>query len=292
MSDETIAQVDIESWVSSASDDVAEHTVRRVMRVILHAIADNPCLNSRMVMKGGVLLSLRYSTGRHTRDIDFSSEKPAQEENCDEILENLREALTRSRTRDQSVLCRIQSYKMQPPKETARFPTLRVNIGYAIEGEKQFKRMVQGQPSTRVVVVDLSFNERTCYPTEISLDNGRLKAYSLHDQIAEKYRALIQQTSDRRNRVRRQDAYDIFAVIRNGYLSERRDREMLMAAMRQKFSDRNVPLNPQVINEPEIEERCRREYKHLADEIDGELPEFDLVFSTVRDFFGGLPWDD
>ncbi len=287
-----IVSVDAEAWLSEADGNRAEYEVRRAMMAILHAIASAPGLSGRMMIKGGILLALGYHTGRHTKDIDFSTAKRVQEEDYEEILTQLDHALIAERARDESVFCRVQSHRLKPPNTDASFPTLRISIGYAFEGERQFARMVQGRDSSKTIVVDLSFNERACYPAAISLGDGSLLAYSLHDQIAEKYRAIVQQAPERRNRVRRQDAYDIFAVLRQGYLSTRQDREMLLTAMRVKFSDRGVRLDREVINQPEIEECCRREYAQLENEVADVLPEFSVVFATVKRFYFDLPWEE
>lgn len=289
MSEPTVTTVDVDAWVGIATNP-KEHEIRRVMRVILLAIAETPSLRSRMVMKGGVLLALRYGTGRHTKDLDFSTEKRAQEENREEILRSLDGALAKAVIQDDSILCRVQSSKMEPPRAEDSFPTLRIRIGYAIKGSKQFQRMRQGSKSATTVLVDLSFNEHTCITSAIAVDGHELSAYSLYDQIAEKYRAMIQQTADRRNRVRRQDIYDVFTVIYKGYLASAEDKAILLATMRQKFSARDVSCERSTIEEPEIAQRCKQQYAQLADEIDGELPDFDFAFGTVKDFYLNLPW--
>jgi hypothetical protein len=51
-----------------------------------------------------------------------------------------------------------------------------------------------------------------------------------------------------------------------------------------------VPCERTVIEENEIRDRCRQQYPYLADEIDGELAEFDTVFDLVKSFYLDLPW--
>lgn len=282
----------VDDWIRAAHDNPAEERVRRVMRIILYAVANSPFLKSRMVIKGGVLLALKYGTHRHTRDLDFSTENRVQQEDTDAILEELGRALgNAARTVDPEIRCRVQSHKMQPPRQDASFPTLRIKVGYALQGEKTYRRMVSGGYSPNTVIVDLSFNESTCITSRIVLnDRSEVIAYSLFDQIAEKYRALIQQTADRCDRVRRQDIYDIFRVIEQGFLATPEDKATLMETMVRKFAARDVPLRREVIDEPEISERSHREYARLGDEIEGDLPDFDRVFKAVRDYYHSLPW--
>ena len=101
---------------------------------------------------------------------------------------------------------------------------------------------------------------------------------------------MVQQTHGRRNRIRRQDLYDIFVVLEQGYLASNADKAVLLATMREKFRDRGVPCDPNTILDPEIAERCRREYARLADEIDRPLPEFEGALRRVTSFYRSLPW--
>lgn len=292
MSESPLTSVDVNAWVEAAVDNPAEHMVRRVMRIVLFAVAASPLLSSRMVIKGGVLLALGYGTDRHTRDLDFSTDRMVQDADEQQIVDELNGALSEAALHlEEPILCRVQSRKMQPPRADASFPTMRIKVGYGVEGTRGHRRMTQGRDSSQTITLDLSFNERTCIASTISMDGQKLAAYSLFDQIAEKYRAIIQQAGDRRDRVRRQDAYDVYAVIKKGYLATAEDREMLLSVMREKFAAREVACERATINEPEIRERSRKEYDRLTDEIDGELPEFDHVFDTVREFYLSLPWD-
>ncbi len=292
MSDSTSTTVDVDAWVRAAQHNPAEQRVRRVMRIVLFAVAHSPLLKNKMVIKGGVLLALKYGTYRHTRDLDFSTPGQVQQEDTATILAALGRALgVAARTVDPEIRCNIQSSRMQPPRPDASFPTLRIKVGYALQGEKAYQRMVRGGDSPDTITVDLSFNESTCITSRIVLsDRSEVIAYSLFDQIAEKYRALIQQTADRRDRVRRQDVYDIFRVIEQGFLTTPEDKTTLLDTMVEKFAARDVPLFRETIDEPEIAERSRREYARLQDEIDGDLPDFDRVFKAVRDYYRSLPW--
>lgn len=292
MSEAFLTPVDVNAWVESVADNTAEYMIRRVMRIALFAVADSPLLKSRMVIKGGVLLALGYGTDRHTRDLDFSIARKVQQQDTQEILDELGRSLAEaSRHLEEPILCRVQSYKMEPPRSDASFPTMRVRVGYAVEGGKQHRRMVQGRDSSDTLILDLSFNEKTCIASAIALDGQELAAYSLFDQIAEKYRAIIQQVGGRRNRLRRQDTYDVYSVVAKGYLSTQEDKATLLAVMREKFAARDVPCQKHTINEPEIKQRSRKEYHRLQEEIDGELPDFEEAFETVRDFYLSLPWD-
>ena len=60
----------IKEWVEADPDQTA---FRQAVHTILTAISGTPFLQTSMIMKGGVLLALGYSSSRYTQDIDFST---------------------------------------------------------------------------------------------------------------------------------------------------------------------------------------------------------------------------
>ena len=121
-------------------------------------------------------------------------------------------------------------------------------------------------------------------------NNLLLPAYSIHDLAAEKIRALIQQVT--RYRTRRQDAFDLYGLLRRGHLQETQDREVVLASLIEKAASRGLRISRQTIDSPEIRNRSAREYGELQAEISGELPEFEDVFDVVQSFYRSLPWPD
>jgi len=59
----------IEEWVSSAPAD--RMVFRQAVHIVLSAIAGSEYLKPKMIMKGGMLLGIRYKSSRFTEDIDF-----------------------------------------------------------------------------------------------------------------------------------------------------------------------------------------------------------------------------
>lgn len=57
----------IDHWVASA-DNENERTFREAVHTILYAIASSTNLQPQMIMKGGILMAIRYETGRFTTD--------------------------------------------------------------------------------------------------------------------------------------------------------------------------------------------------------------------------------
>lgn len=292
MHENNIRNVDIDTWVEKAHGNQTEFYIRRVMRVILLAVSSSSQLKGSMVIKGGVLLSLGYGTDRYTKDVDFSTPRMVDEENPDEILDELNDALRATcREFDNELFCKTQKREIQPSRDST-FPTLRVKVGYAVKGTKEFQRMMHNdRPSTKTVTIDLSFNEKVCFPSSITMDDHEINAYSLYDQVAEKYRALIQQSETRRGRIRRQDVYDLFVILNHGLIQSMEDKETILEVMQVKFASRGVECHSDVIMEPDIRERARKEYSKLEDEIENELPDFEMAFEVVKEYFLHLPWD-
>ena len=46
------------------------------------------------------------------------------------------------------------------------------------------------------------------------------------------------------------------------------------------------------LDDEDIRKHSSEEYHFLAYEIGGELPEFEIAYQTVNDFYKSLPWDD
>ena len=245
-----------------------------------------------MVIKGGVLLATAYHTGRHTLDVDFSTRLLAREVDIDGLCQRLNSALESSSAMlGESLACRVQKRTLQPPRQDATFPTLRIRVGYAERGSKAQSRLERGS-SPQVVIVDLSFNEDLGQPVTLRInEHEHIRAYSLTAQIAEKYRALIQQQERLRNRIRRQDAYDIFCILEQGHFDHLEARAELVSAIRESCRSRDVEANADSMKPAEIRRRARQEFDQLQYELDNELPDYDEMFDRVADFYAGLPWD-
>lgn len=276
----------IESWVDAA-DDKNTQELRQAIHTIFVAVAKSKYLADNMIVKGGVLLAIRYQSVRFTKDIDFSTSDMFADFDKTKFADELSESLALAvEELPYGLDCKVQSTELQP-KNGNLFPTLKVTVGYAYQGTVKHKRLLSGS-STDVVKIDYSFNEMTeeVEVIEISDDNV-IKAYSLTDLVAEKYRAIIQQKS--RNRTRRQDAYDIYWLISNKYL-EQADNFLILKTLIAKASSRGIDIYKEMLNDTDIIERSQADYHMLYQEIEGELPDFELSYKTVREYYESLPW--
>jgi predicted nucleotidyltransferase component of viral defense system len=280
--------LDIEEWVTK-SNSLAIKEFRQAIHTILVAISHSKFLQTKMVMKGGVLLAIRFKGLRHTRDIDFSTKEPYDHNKKEKIINILREKLLlATELLDYGLDCRIQSFSVNPERKDPSFPTLTIKIGYAYKGSRKQKRLMEGK-CPDVLEIDYSYNEINQKIDMLEFQKGnKINVYSISDLVAEKFRAIIQQKS--RNRFRRQDAFDIYWLLKNGYLEGRELKKSIHNSLIIKAESRDLIIDKNSLNDEEIIRRSQVDYKNLAQEIEGELPPFDEVFQIVIEYYLSLPW--
>lgn len=243
-----------------------------------------------MHLKGGMLIALRYGSTRYTKDVDFSAEEKLDRDHLRRDLDALDVALAQATAeRNLGVQCRVQGSKIRPPRSDADFPTVQIRIGYAPTGNTRALARLREGKAASVLAVDWSFNEPTFAVDELELDDYPcVLAYGIADLVAEKLRALIQQVS--RDRLRRQDPYDLWFVLRHcaSELADRRRR--VLETLVQKCASRHLSIGPSTLTDPEIWRRAAAEYDQLSAEITGELPSFDQVRTEVCAYYASLPW--
>lgn len=282
---------DIQPWINAAKEP-AEREFREAVHTVLVAIANTPHLRTEMIMKGGILLALQYHSSRHTRDIDFSTPREIKEFNLETFIREFSTALALAVEQlDYSLDCQIQSHERKPPRPDATMPTLKIRIGYAYKHDvKKHKRLLNRQcPS--VVEVDYSFNEpnsEDIVALELT-DGGSLSVYNLIEVVAEKYRALLQQET--RNRVRRQDAYDLYRLLQKGLCVSVEEKERVLTSLRFKAKAREMNVDRESINHAEVIRKSRLEYPNLQQEIEEPIPDFAEVYELVKNYYQSLPWD-
>lgn len=277
---------DMDTWVD-ATDDKNTQELRQAMHTVFVAIAKSRYLAEKMIVKGGVLLAIRYSSVRFTKDIDFSTSDMHEDFDEENFIEELGESLVLAVDElPYGLDCRIQTIELRPKKGS--FPTLKVTVGYASQGSAKHKRLLTGH-SVDVLKIDYSFNEKTEEVEFIEIsDDNIIKAYSLTDLVAEKFRAIIQQKT--RKRIRRQDAYDIYWLMDNNYL-EKTDKLQLLNTLVAKSSSRGIDVDREMLKDEKIIDCSKTEYHLLSQEIEGELPDFDSLYKSVREYYESLPWD-
>lgn len=283
-----MSAINLTAWVD-AEEQPDRKIFRQAVQLVLRAIAQSPTLSPIMIMKGGVLLAIRYHSSRFTRDIDFSTSKRIQEVDVPALLGSIGEALASvSADNEHAMVLRLQSYAVKPPnRPEASFPTLQMSIGYASRLEPRALKRLQSTGSAQVVQIDYSFNEWASGTEQQPVDGGNLLMYPFHDLVAEKLRSVLQQPI--RGRERYQDIYDLFLLLDNPI--DANDRAEILAKLIEASRDRQVPVHQTAMRDEKVIQLSRSQYASvLPGLVSGPLPDFDIAYATVQDFFESLPW--
>lgn len=279
--------IDFKRWIATAVG-ARTRQFREAVHTIVAAFASQQDLADSSFMKGGILLALRYDSPRYTTDVDFSTPVIYSEETGERIRKQLTIGLAQAGSQlGYDTDCILQSWEIRP--RTGTWINLTMRIGYAARGTPAHKRLIRGS-STDIVQIDYSFLESA--PTqEILTVSGEwyVKVYGTTTVIAEKLRALLQQVP--RNRVRRQDIYDLNFLLNDGDIWADGAKQETLNILRGKAADREISLDQFSFQEPKLYERAREKYATLADELsDGLLPDFDESFRRVKAYYEALPW--
>lgn len=282
----------IEEWVSlSPADRVV---FRQSVHIVLSAIANSEYLKPKMIMKGGMLLGIRYKSSRFTEDIDFSTKMKLSEIDHEEFRKELDDALVISSDElAYGVSCKVQSLVIQPKKgyDKATFPSFNLTIGYARKNSAgEMDRLSRGQcPNT--IKIDYSFNELSYSIDNIVMDDGSgVSAYGVTDLVAEKIRSIIQQPY--RNRSRRQDVYDLDFIF-DSICFDDGEKLTILHSLLDKSTGR-IPdghITKDTLDREDIRDLSRKNYDTLHLEVEGDVKDFDFSFDRINEFYKSLPWD-
>lgn len=280
----------IDEWIAEAPQDRSDF--RKTVHIILTAISSSEYLKPRMIMKGGILLGIRYQSSRFTTDIDFSSAEKLINIDQEEFKSELDESLTIASTElTYGIKCSVQSLKVRP-KDGGTFPSFNLTIGYANTNNPGLMRRLLAGESPKTVKIDYSLNEMTYNTDEIKLeDDNSISAYSFTDLIAEKIRSIIQQPYRGRNR--RQDVYDLHHLLTSCSTISEEDKMLILFSLQQK-SIGKIPssdVNPDTLDRADIREMSESGYHLLSSEVHGELPKFSDAYGLLVNFYKSLPWD-
>ncbi len=285
-----MSAIDLTAWVDEELRPERK-VFRQAVQLVLRAIAQSPSLSAVMIMKGGLLLAVRYHSSRFTRDIDFSTSKRLQEVDLPTLLATIAEALASvSADNEHAMALRLQSHEIKPPNRPGvNFPTLQMRIGYASRLEPKSLKRLESTGSTQVVQVDYSFNEWASGREQQEVDGGHLLMYTFHDLVAEKLRSVLQQPIRGQGRPRYQDIYDIFLLL--GTPVDDGDKATILAKLIEASRDRQVVLHKEALRDEQVIKLSREQYASvLPDLVLGPLPDFDVAYTTVCEFFESLPW--
>ena len=286
-----IVDVDVRAWVEAARADPTRYRDRQVTEIVLTAIGLAPSLHANLVLKGGAAMALAFKSIRVTGDVDVTSMvEPA--DLAEKLTPELNDLLPRTAIKlgYLDLLCQVQSVKKMPRAETFEdhdFPALRVRIGSAKRGTSEAAKLAEGKAS-RVLDVEISFRDHVYTFQELNLKGAgvAVRTFTIHELVAEKLRALLQQPVRKRNR--RQDVYDIAFLI-DGHDFDDDDKTIILATLIEKCRSRGIDARQNSMDDPEIKQRAQADWDTLALEI-GDLPPFDERFALMRDLYISLPW--
>lgn len=288
-----IVDVDVRVWVETARANPTLYRDRQVTEIVLGAIGLAPSLSKTLVLKGGAVMALAFKSNRVTGDVDFTSmAEPA--DLTEKITAELNEILpsTAIKLGYLDLICRVQSVKKMPRAENFEdhdFPALKVKVGSAMRGTGEAARLADGKAS-RVLDVEISFRDQVYAFQELNLHGAgvAVRAFTIHELIAEKFRALLQQITRKHKRNRRQDVYDIAFLIDEHDFGHA-DKTAILTTLIEKCRSRGIEAKPDSMDDPEIKQRAQADWETLALEI-GDLPPFEERFALMRDLYVSLPW--
>jgi len=286
-----LIEIDLRSWVETAAPDPTLYRDRKVTEIVLTAIGRSDRLSASLFLKGGTLMALGFDSLRQTTDVDFTA--MADPEGFDAIVtEDLNRLMpsTAIQLGHLDLVCRVQSVKKMPrPQNFAdqNYPALRVKIASALRNTPEVQRLEAGQ-APRVLEVEISFKDdvQTAQTLQLSAAGVTLQAFSFHELVAEKLRALLQQPH--RNRHRRQDVYDIAFLLDHRDIGPE-DLAAIHAALVEKCLIRGIHPTGDTFDDPEIRRRAEVDWQTLKLEVEN-LPDFDPTFEAVRGLYVTLPW--
>lgn len=286
-----VVDVDIRAWVESARANPPLYRNRQVTEIVLATIGLTPSLATTLVLKGGALMALAFKSERVTGDVDFSaSAGPAGFETM--LVQQLNGQMPKVAIMLGYVdlICRVQRVEKRPrPQnfENLNFPALLVRIGSAIRGSTEQVRLEAGQ-AIRVVDVEISFRDQVYQFQQLNLTDAgaAVRAFTIHEIIAEKLRALLQQPS--RNRYRRQDVYDISYLLDEHPMGVA-DLAQIHATLVEKCTTRGIVPKAESIADPEIRRRAEADWQTLKLEL-ADLPPFNERYDRLSEFYRLLPW--
>lgn len=288
---EEIPVVSLDEWISKKRSDPVAYLERQATEILITAISSSP-FERKIYLKGGVLMGILYNSPRQTGDIDFSTILSPKELNKERLINQLNANLdyaSKVTLGYPDIIMLVQSVKEAPRPsmfETASFPALKFKIGYARRGTPQAEQVSLGR-GANVLEVDISFNEpiEEYQIVKSSESQSEFYVYSLNELISEKIRAFLQQ--EIRNRMRRQDIYDLSILIKKFPL-DREEKAVLYSILVSKCESRGIVPKKDSIDDPELIRRAKAEWSTLEQDLGEPPPAFEECHAVVSEFYKSL----
>lgn len=272
----------ISTWARAQQVSVAVARTRFAQYVVLQGVANAPASLPLIAFKGGNALDLLLMPNRSTIDLDFSViDAISPHESHDERIRTALDEALQDPAQVHDMALRVQSVTRNPARLDATFPTYSMRIAYALADQPGVGAQIRNaQAVSQVVHMEVTVNDVVCAWQTLTLPSGdALRVCTLDDIVAEKLRALLQQTI--RNRHRPQDVLDIAMCVltRSEQLSDANVADFLL----RKAAARDVPVSLAAFEEPEVWTRARRGYEVLEHHADRFIP-YEEARDVVRAF--------
>ena len=283
---------EIARWAEQERSPVPDATRKYVQYLILKAISDSRSLRNSMVFKGGNALEFFHLPNRATVDLDFSFVEPVA--NNQMHLESVQRQLVSAinpYTDGFGTILRVQGVRQNPRGQHVARATLRANVAYALHDQSnQLARLESGQPGANIVPVEITSNEVVCAWEEADLgdDKNSLLVATIEDIVAEKLRAILQQSV--RNRHRRQDILDVASLWRQSDNSMRTN--LISDFLVRKGEARDITATKSRFHDPEIRQRSATNYTDLEATTRYTFIPFDEAWESVMDLVNQLDIPD
>ena len=281
--------IDLHHWVM-AEQDPRRRLARQGMHAVIVATDKIGGEFPPMIMKGGVLMAVRYQSQRFTTDIDYSTTVRLDEIDVNNFIVNLdRNLQDTAENLGHDLMCAVQGHKVNPPRKDVTFPTLQVSVAVARASNAKEMKKLRLKTAANTVSVDYSFNKCAAQTELLDVSEAAgVRAYDLTDLIAEKYRSLLQQTV--RHRARYQDVYDLhFLLTTCGVLDSDTCSEILRKLLQSIEGKLSEPRG-QELRDPAVIKKSRERYAELDSQVDSPPP-FDTAYSFITTFYEQLSWN-
>ena len=274
---------EIQVWAKRNEFPVSEAKRRYAQYGVLQSVAGSKILSDALVFKGGNALDFVWQPNRSTADLDFSSRE------ADLTIPRIREFLELSLQRVSTAsgtLYRIQRMEQQPPGEGRSFIAFNLSIGYALPDDfRNQHRIGDSKPSLANIPVEISLNESICAAERIDIQSTNLLQVSTREDIvAEKLRALLQQTP--RNRTRPQDVLDIAVTLQQG---AKLRADVVADFLRRKALARSIEVSLEQFLREDLWDRAEQGYLELKGTARNIFVPFPIARAMVLDFVRTLP---
>lgn len=271
---------DISTWATDNNVPMSEARVRFAQYGVLASIAQSRTLRNVLVFKGGNALDFVWQPNRSTTDLDFSVSGAAGTTLDAAALKTLLDGALSAAGREMNITFAVHRVRQQPPGPGRTFITYEARIGYALQDQSELMtRMNLGQPSTQALSVDISINEVVCSAVDVTIDSTRsLRICTIEDIIAEKLRALLQQSS--RNRTRPQDLLDIAVCLRTHGRTDL-SRQQIGHYLIEKSQARGITASREAFTNPDLRSRAHQNYAALAATTRVEFVPFDKAMDLL-----------